>query len=60
MSIEEWRKAYIERLVSRGVDQKLAEETFAGMSPDDYDLDDCPEQAADDELSYWDDDEANS
>lgn len=52
MSEAEWRQAYINRLMERGIDRELAEDTY-DAGHDSHDLDDDPEDAADEELSYW-------
>ena len=49
---EEWHEAYKARLIERGVDPTFAQSTLeAGM--DDFDYDDSPADAADEELSCW-------
>jgi hypothetical protein len=49
---EEWHKAYLKRLIERGVDEAFAKETLeAGMSDFDYEWD--PADSADEELSCW-------
>lgn len=55
MSPAEWRHRYIERMMERGLELWMAEMNFeAGVDDHDYDFD--PAHAADEELSYWDDD----
>ena len=55
---EAWRERYIRRMISAGIDEQDAEANFdaCGFGPDGFDLEDDPEQCADDEMSYWDDD----
>jgi hypothetical protein len=55
MAKEKWREAYIQRLVDRGVMHQEAVECYE--AGDDYDYASDPEDAADEELSYWSDDE---
>lgn len=50
-----WRRAYVERMVERGVDRESAQ---ACSDAGDVDLSCSPADAADDELSYWENDEA--
>ena len=51
-----WKVSYIRQLAKRGIEKGFAEETYeAGI--DCHDFTDCPEDAADNELSYWTDDE---
>lgn len=45
-----YRRLYIERMVSHGVERALAEQTFDAGAVN-FDID--PESAADDELEYW-------
>ena len=54
-----WRSAYILRMVDRGVDIEDATAccNACKFGPFGHDLSDDPAQAADDELSYWSDDE---
>lgn len=48
----DWQLRYKARLIERGLDEAFAQETLeAGMS--DFDYDDDPADAADEELSYW-------
>lgn len=48
----EWHKRYIAQLQSRGLTETFAKATLeAGMGH--YDYTDCPEDAADEELSCW-------
>lgn len=49
-----WRKAYVDRMVERGVDRYSAQ---ACCDAGDADLSEDPRDAADDELSYWANDE---
>jgi hypothetical protein len=54
-----WRRLYITRIVEvAGVSEEAATASFeaCGLGPDGYDINDDPEQCADDEMSYWDDD----
>lgn len=54
-----WRSLYVARIVAiAGVSEEAATATFkaCGLGPDGYDIEDDPEQCADDEMSYWDDD----
>lgn len=53
MTPQQWHKRYIERLVQRAkLTYGEAKDTLkAGMGEHDYD--DDPEDAADEELSYW-------
>lgn len=49
-----WTLRYCARFLERGIPLHVAIETYrAGME---HDYDDDPEQAADEEMSYWDDD----
>ena len=51
-----WRVRYINRLIIRGISNEFAKETYeAGI--DDHDFLSDPEDAADEELSYWSDNE---
>ena len=53
MNKEEWRKRYKARLMERGLRDADAEtDTSAAVSNPGF-LDDNPEDAADEELSYW-------
>jgi hypothetical protein len=52
MNRDEWKCRYIDRLMARGLDREMAEAT-AVAGQDDFDYEDSPEEAADDELSYW-------
>lgn len=49
-----YKRLYVARMVTRGIDREDAESCFEAGDVD-YDTD--PETAADDELSYWDNDE---
>ena len=52
MSISEWRKKYVDRLMEHGVWRELAEKSFEiGKGQHDYSY--SPEDAADKEISYW-------
>ena len=62
MEKEEWLKHYKARLLERGLSEEGAEHLTKEMSDDstalgalafDLRLEDDPEDAADDELSYW-------
>jgi len=49
-----WKGLYIRQLIKRGIEKDFAWETYeAGR--DFHDFLSCPEDSADDELSYWDD-----
>ncbi len=48
-----WRRAYVERMVERGIDRESAQ---ACCDAGDVDLATDPACAADDELQYWADD----
>lgn len=52
-----WALRYVARFVERGVPLRFALESYRAAA-DDHDFDDDPEQAADDEMSYWDADGA--
>lgn len=54
MTKDEWKAAYIKTMVGRGVDLDHAETVYAAV---DHDYEDDPTDAADDEMSYWEDDE---
>ncbi len=47
-----WKACYINQLIKRGVNKEFAEETYSA-GRDTHDFSCCPEDAADDELSYW-------
>lgn len=49
-----WRALFAARLIERGVDEESAK---ACAAAGDVDLEEDPQCAADDELSYWDADE---
>lgn len=49
-----WREAYVNRMVERGIDREDAQ---ACCDAGDVDLSESPEDAADDQLAYWDADE---
>lgn len=53
-----WRRVYIARMVKFGVEETHAAASFdaCGFGPDAYDIEDDPEDCADTEMSYWDDD----
>lgn len=52
MDREVWHSRYLERLTVRGLSCDEAWDALkAGMGEHDYD--ECPEDMADDELSYW-------
>ena len=53
---EEWLKRYKSRMVERGLSDEEAQAAMEAVDVDDPGLDDDPESAADDELSYWTDD----
>lgn len=58
MDQKKWHDKFVFQLVSRGLDQEEALDTLDGNMGD-YDYESDPEDAADEELSYWtDDDEA--
>jgi hypothetical protein len=52
--LEAYKRLYVARMVARGLNQ---EEAAACFDAGDVDYDTSPEDAADDELSYWDNDE---
>ena len=52
--IAKWKDAYVQRLVERGVEPELALSAFHGAE-DDHDYTTDPVDAADFELSYWED-----
>ena len=49
-----WRRAYVDRMVERGIDREDAQ---ACCDAGDVDLSENPADAADDELQYWSDDD---
>lgn len=51
---EAYKRLYVGRMVARGIDERDAMACFEAGEVD-YDIN--PEDAADDELSYWDNDE---
>lgn len=51
-----WRRAYVDRMVFRGLDREDAQ---ACCDASEVDLSESPADAADDELQYWDDDDGN-
>lgn len=56
MNPQEWHTRFMAQLMRRGLEKEEAEDTLAGnMGAHDYE--NSPEDAADDELSYWTDDE---
>lgn len=57
MDIEEWIKRFKVRLTERGLSEKEVRDVAeASVRDPDFLNNDDPEQAADDELSYWTDD----
>ena len=52
-----WRRLYVDRMVARGIHREDAQ---ACCDAGDADLSVDPADAADDELSYWDDDARSS
>lgn len=53
MTAEQWQCAYIDRMVERGVNRAYAEDV---CKAGDVDLSIDPADAADDEMSYWEND----
>ena len=53
MEKEEWMKLYKARMIERGLSEKEAQAITEAASNDLYQLEDNPEDAADEELSYW-------
>ena len=53
MEKEEWMKLYKARMIERGLSEKEAQTITEAASNDLYQLEDNPEDAADEELSYW-------
>ena len=53
MTKEEWLDRFEQQLIFRGVDKEFAKAT-RDASSEDIDLTYDPEDAADDEMSYWD------
>lgn len=53
MEKEEYLKRYKTRILERGLSEKEAQAITEAVDTDDPGLDDDPESAADDELSYW-------
>jgi hypothetical protein len=49
-----YKQLYVARMVAAGVPQEGAEECFEAGDEIDYDIN--PEDAADDEMHYWDND----
>ncbi len=52
MNQDEWHDRFVFRLVNKGLDQQEALDTLDGNMGD-HDYEDSPEDAADEELSYW-------
>lgn len=52
MEKKEWHKRFKAQLVKRGVDKKFAQACLKAGMPD-FDYDDSPKDAAEDEMSYW-------
>jgi hypothetical protein len=52
---DQWKARYVARMVACGVDAEGAVACFEAGS-DDHDYDSNPEEAADDEMSYWEND----
>ncbi len=52
--IAKWKDRYVQRLEERGVEPELALSTFLAAE-DEHDYNSDPEDAADFELSYWED-----
>jgi len=52
--MDSWRERYIKQLIKRGLDSDFAVDTYNAGIPHDQEFD--PEDAANDELSYWTDD----
>ena len=50
-TMADWKAKYVRRLVDRGVTPDLALATF--NAADDHEYDSDPMDAADEELSYW-------
>lgn len=60
-TVAEWLARYKARMIERGVPEELAEQAAQAVDMSSGEdstnsLDEDPEGAADDELSYWDDD----
>ena len=53
MKKEEWLKRYKARMLERGLDNEEVRAMIECTIYEDDPLNDDPEQAADDELSYW-------
>lgn len=53
MKKSEWLKRYRNRLTERGLNKQTAKDCANAVDEEGIDLDDSPESAADDELSYW-------
>jgi hypothetical protein len=47
---KKWHEAYVNRMIERGVNRALAEQTYEAGE---HDFSEGPVDAADDELSYW-------
>lgn len=59
LSKEQWKNKYIQFMIDRGVSKKVAEDSYeAGVNDESpewgHQYDDCPEESAADEMSYWD------
>ena len=54
MEQDEWRRKFIGRLMEVAVPQIMADEVFAA-NIDDHDYTEDPIDAANEEMSYWDD-----
>ena len=53
MEKEEWMKRYKARIIAKGLSHKEAQAITEAASDDPYQPEDNPEDAADEELSYW-------
>ncbi len=53
---EEWMAKYCLRLIERGGMDKAQALAYFNAGGDDHDYDSDPVEAADDEMSYWDND----
>ncbi|MCJ7747892.1 MAG: hypothetical protein MUP27_09115 [Desulfobacterales bacterium] len=56
MDKEEWLRRYKARMIERGLSEEEAQAATDAIATDKYCGDGDPEDAADDELSYWTDD----
>lgn len=54
---QQWRDRYVRRLMEHDFDADFALATFEAVELNDHDFDESPEDAADEELSNWTDDE---